>query len=283
MISAAMMLMAMTGQETFVAPRATVQKEPGKYLFTEGPQAMPDGSIVFSDIPGNKIYKLAKGEVTEFRNPSFNANGNTLDKQKRLISCLHGARQVVRMEKDGKMTVLAESYGGKKLNSPNDAYVSKSGIIYFTDPPYGIRSNQQEQPHNGVYMIKGGTVTLLLSDFDRPNGIVLSPDEKTLYVADTAKQHIRSFPVNKDGTLGTGKVFVQTPNPDGLRVDKDGRVWSASGDGVNVISPQGQVLEVIKFPEGPANLCFSKDGKTLYVTARTGLYSIKVKVKGISP
>lgn len=244
---------------------------------------MPDGSLVFSDIPGNKLFKLAKGEITEFRSPSHNANGNTLDRQQRLISCLHGARQVVRMEKDGSMTVLAETYEGKKLNSPNDAYVSKSGIIYFTDPPYGIQRSQQEQPHNGVYMIKDNKVILLLADFDRPNGIVLSPDEKTLYVADTSKQHIRSFPVNKDGSLGEGKVFAQTPNPDGLRVDTDGRVWSASSDGVNVISPQGQVLEVIKFPEGPANLCFSKDGKTLYVTARTGLYSVKVRVKGISP
>lgn len=283
MISAAMMLMAMSGQETFLAPGATITKEPGTYRFTEGPQALPDGSIVFSDIPGNKLFKLANGEVTEFRSPSFNANGNTLDKEQRLISCLHGSRQVVRQEKDGKITVLAEAYGGKKLNSPNDAYVSKSGAIYFTDPPYGIQRDQQEQPHNGVYLIKDGKVTLLLSDFDRPNGIVLSPDEKTLYVADTAKQHIRSFPVKTDGTLGEGKVFAQTPNPDGLRVDTDGRVWSASSDGVNVISPQGQVLEVIKFPEGPANLCFSKDGKTLYVTARTGFYSVKVKVKGISP
>lgn len=283
MLSAAVILMSMTAPNTFLAPGASVKKEPGVYQFTEGPQALKDGSLLFSDIPASKLYVLKDGSVKVYRDPSYNANGNTLDQSGRLISCEHGRRQVVRQEPNGSITVLAATYEGKKLNSPNDVCVSKGGTIYFTDPPYGIQDSQQEQPCNGVYMISSGQLTLLLKDFDRPNGIVLSPDGKTLYVADTSKQHIRSFPVLKDGSLGTGKVLAATPNPDGLRVDTEGRIWSASSDGVNVISPSGEILEVIKFPEQPANLCFSRNGKTLYATSRTGLYSVAVRVKGISP
>lgn len=283
MLTAVVFLTAMTAPATFVAPGAKIVKEPGEYLFTEGPQFLRDGRLVFSDIPANKLYVLKGGEVSVFRDPSQNANGNTLDRTGRLITCEHGSRQVTRTDESGKVTVIASTFEGKKLNSPNDACVSKKGRIYFTDPPYGIRPNQQEQPVNGVYMIDGEKLTLLLKDFDRPNGIVLSPDEKTLYVADTAKNHIRAFPVLPTGLLGEGKVLASTPNPDGLRVDTKGRIWSASGDGVNIISPDGKVLEVIKFPEAPANLCFSRDGGTLYATARKGLYSVKVTVKGISP
>lgn len=283
MLTAAVFLSVMTAPTTFVAPGAKIVKEPGEYLFTEGPQFLHDGRLVFSDIPANKLYVMKGGEVSIFRDPSRNANGNTLDSTGRLITCEHGSRQVTRTDGSGKVTVIASTFEGKKLNSPNDACVSKKGRIYFTDPPYGIRPDEQEQPVNGVYMIEGEKLTLLLKDFDRPNGIVLSPDEKTLYVADTAKNHIRAFPVLPNGLLGEGKVLASTPNPDGLRVDTKGRIWSASGDGANVISPDGKVLEVIKFPEAPANLCFSRDGGTLYVTARKGLYSVKVTAKGISP
>lgn len=283
MLTAAVFLTVMTAPTTFVSPGAQIVKEPGEYIFTEGPQFLRDGRLVFSDIPANKLYVMKGGEVSVFRDPSQNANGNTLDRTGRLITCEHGSRQVTRTDGSGKITVIASTYEGKKLNSPNDACVSKKGRIYFTDPPYGIRPNQQEQPVNGVYMIEGSKLTLLLKDFDRPNGIVLSPNEEALYVADTAKNHIRAFPVLASGLLGEGKVLSSTPNPDGLRVDTKGRIWSASGDGVNVISPEGKVLEVIKFPEAPANLCFSRDGSTLYATARKGLYSVKVTAKGISP
>lgn len=277
------LLAVMAGSPSFIAPGASVEKVLGGMRFTEGPCELRDGTLVFSDIPANLIYSLKGDKRTAYREPSENANGNTLDRQGRLISCLHGSRRVVRQEKDGKLTVLADTFNGKKLNSPNDAWVSRRGRIYFTDPPYGIRPADQEQPHNGVYLLDKGKLTLLASDFNRPNGIVLSPDEKTLYVADTAAGHIRSFPVKGDGTLGEGKVFAQTPFPDGIRVDRDGRLWTASGNGVNVISPQGQVLQVIPIPEAPANLAFSRKGDTLWVTARTSLYRVKVTVKGVAP
>lgn len=269
--------------ETFVAPGAAITKEPGDYLFTEGPLMLRDGRLIFSDIPANKVYSLKDGKVTIFRDPSDNANGNFLDKEGNVISCEHGSRKVTKTDLTGKVSTVVAEFEGKKLNSPNDVYISKNGRIYFTDPPYAIRPNQQEQAYNGVYLVKDGKVTILAKDFNRPNGIVLSPDEKTLYVADSAKGHLRSFKVLQDGTVDSGKIFVETPGPDGLRVDSTGRVWSASSNGVNVISPEGQILEVIKFPETPSNLCFSRDGKTLFVTARKGLYSVKVTVKGIAP
>lgn len=282
MLALAVLTLAL-GAESFVAPGATITKEPGEYIFTEGPLMLKDGRLIFSDIPANKIYSLKDGRVTVFREPSDNANGNFLDRKGNVITCEHGSRKLTRTDAGGKTTTVVDQFEGKKLNSPNDVYISKTGRIYFTDPPYGIRPNQQEQAYNGVYVLRDGKLTLLVKDFNRPNGIVLSPDEKTLYVADSAKGHIRSFKVSADGTVDEGKVFVETPGPDGLRVDSEGRVWSASGNGVNVISPDGQILEVIKFPETPSNLCFSRDGKTLFVTARKGLYSVKVTVRGIAP
>jgi sugar lactone lactonase YvrE len=276
-------LASLMNQPSFVLPGAEVVTVASGLQFTEGPCQLRDGRLIFSDIPANKMYSLKGDKQEVFREPSHNANGNTLDRQGRLLTCEHGRRIVSRLEKNGEVTLLAVSFEGKRLNSPNDLCVSKKGLIYFTDPPYGIRPNQAELGFNGVFLIKDGILKVLLKDFDRPNGIILSPDEKTLYVADTAKSHIRSFPVKADGSLGEGKVWASTPFPDGLRVDSAGRVWSASGNGVNVISPEGQVMEVIKFPQGPANLAFSRDGKTLFVTARTAVYSLKVSVKGLAP
>lgn len=271
-------------QESFLAPGAPIEVVAKGLQFTEGPCAMPDGSLVFSDIPANKMYRWKDSKLEVYRNPSHNANGHTLDPQGRLVSCEHGARRVERQEKDGRMTVLAESWEGKRLNSPNDVAIRKDGAIFFTDPPYGIQPSQAEHDFNGVYAIVDGKMKLLDKSFDRPNGLVFSPDEKLLYVADTSKGHIRRFEVAHDGSLSGGvDAWAKTPNPDGLRVDSEGRVWSASSDGVNVISREGKVLEVIKFPEQPANLTFSRDGKTLYVTARTGVYSVKVRVRGLAP
>lgn len=271
------------GSQSFVAHGAEIVTVAKRLQFTEGPCAFADGSLVFSDIPASKLYRWHEGKLSVYRDPSHNANGNTLDPQGRLITCEHGSRRVTRAEKDGKTTVLAEKWEGKRLNSPNDVAVRKDGAIFFTDPPYGIQPGQAELDFNGVYAILDGKLKLLDKSFVRPNGLVLNPDEKFLYVADTEKSHIRRFALAKDGSVKGGEVWASTPHPDGIRVDTDGRVWSASGDGVNVISPNGELLQVIKFPEQPANLCFSKDGKTLFVTARTGLYSVKVTVKGIAP
>lgn len=269
--------------ETFLAPNAKIEKIASDLQFTEGPCELRDGSLVFSDIPASKMYRFADGKLTVYREPSHNANGNVLDSQGRLLTCEHGARRVERQESDGKMTVLAERFEGKRLNSPNDIVVRKDGTIFFTDPPYGIRPEQAEIGFNGVYAIVGGTLKLLDKTFERPNGLVLSPDEKTLFVADTAKSHIRRFAVAANGSVTGGEIWAETRHPDGIRVDTDGRIWSASGDGVNVISAEGKILEIIKFPEQPANLCFSRDGKTLFVTARTSIYRVAVRVKGIAP
>lgn len=269
--------------ETFLAPNAKIEKIAGDLRFTEGPCELRDGSLVFSDIPANKIYRYVDGKLSVYRDPSHNANGNTLDGQGRLVTCEHGARRVERQEADGTMAVLAERFDGKRLNSPNDLTVRKDGTVFFTDPPYGIQPDQAELGFNGVYAIVGGTLKLLDKTFDRPNGLVLSPDEKWLFVADTAKSHIRRFAVAADGSVTGGEVWAETRHPDGIRVDSDGRIWSAGGDGVNVISPEGKILEIIPFPEQPANLCFSRDGKTLFVTARTGVYRVGVRVKGIAP
>lgn len=267
-----------TPEPSFLAPQAKIEKIAGGLRFTEGPCALPDGSLVFSDIPANRLYRITGGKVDVFREPSHNANGNILDPQGRLVTCEHGSRRVVRQEVDGSITVLADQYEGKRLNSPNDLVVRKDGAVFFTDPPYGIRPEQAELGFNGVYAIVGGKVKLLDKSFDRPNGLALSLDEKALYVADTAKSHIRKFAVAADGSVTGGEVWAETRHPDGIRVDPKGRVWSASGGGVDVISTEGKLLQTIVFPEQPANLCFSRDFKTLFVTARTGVYKVEVRM-----
>jgi sugar lactone lactonase YvrE len=261
---------------TFVAPGASIAKLAGDLQFTEGPCVLPDGTLVFSDIPASKLFRIVDAKLAVYRDPSRNANGNTLDPEGRLVTCEHGGRRVVRQEEDGTLTTLAESFEGKKLNSPNDVVVRKDGALFFTDPPYGIRPEQAELGFNGVFVLVKGELKLLDKSFDRPNGLALSVDEKTLYVADTAKSHIRRFSLAPDGTAIGGEVWAETPHPDGIRVDPKGRVWSASGNGVNVISAEGKLLEVIAFPEQPANLCFDREFRTLYVTARKGVYSVAV-------
>lgn len=279
----ALVVEMMMQADSFVAPGAKIEQVEGTYQFTEGPCEQRDGSLIFSDIPASKLYRVKDGKVEVFREDAGQPNGNTLDREGRLLTCEHQTRRVRRTEKDGSITILADKYDGKKLNSPNDIICDTKGVIYFTDPPYGIRPEQADLDFNGVYRLKEGKLEVIARDFTRPNGLVLSPDEKWLYVADTAKGHIRRFAVGSDGAVTGGEEWAKTPNPDGLRVDDAGRVWSASRDGVNVISPEGKILEVIPLPQSPANLCFSRDGKSLFVTARTGVYHVKVSVKGIAP
>lgn len=250
------------------------------FIFTEGPVWLPSGELIFSDIPANTIFKADK---TVFRNPSGNSNGLAVDKQGRLIACEHGNRRVSRTEKDGTVISLAETFEGKKLNSPNDAVVRSDGAIFFTDPPYGISVEQQELPHQGVYMIAAdGRLKLLISDFKRPNGIGLSPDEKTLYVADTEGNHIRAFDLAEDGTVTNGRVFCELPHPDGMAVDVRGYVWCTAEDGTRVFTPKGEWVHTVVTPQGPANCGFGdRDGKTLYITARKGLYKVRCANPGL--
>ncbi len=273
-----------------VAPDAKVEKLATNLKFTEGPVwlAQDGGYLVFSDIPADELKKwTAKDGLATFRKPSQNANGNTLDGQGRLVSCEHSGRRVSLQEKGGAVSALVDQCDGKKFNSPNDVVVKSDGTIWFTDPPYGLpRGQTKEQDGNYVFRFdpKTKTATVVVKDFDMPNGLCFSPDEKKLYVADSGKpRHIRAFDVQKDGTLTGGGVFSQIDKggPDGIRCDAQGRIFSSAGDGVHVFAPDGKLIGKILVPETPANLCFGgEDGKTLFITARTSLHSIPLLVKG---
>lgn len=260
----------------------------GGFQFTEGPVWMPGGYLLFSDIPADRIYKWsAEGGEEVWREPSANANGLTLDRENRLIACEHGNRRVSRTEVDGTVVTLADGYQGGRLNSPNDIVVKSDGAIYFTDPPYGIEPEQREQPCNGLYRITpDGVLELLVDDFDRPNGLAFSPDESILYVDDSPRRHVRAFDVCPDGTLTRSRVVAdmdhpQPGSPDGMKIDVEGHLYVAGATGVWVFEPDGTLLGVVVTPERPANCAWGDaDGKSLYVTARTSLYRIRVKVPG---
>lgn len=274
---------------------AKVEKLAGGFDFVEGPVWIAsDACLVFSDIPKNELKRWSpSGGVQTYRAPSFNANGNTLDRAGRLVTCEHSGRRVAVQEKDGTLRTVVDSFEGKKLNSPNDVVVKSDGTLYFTDPDYGLKTDPatkqklgKEQPGNFVYRHdpRTGRTTALVRDFSNPNGLAFSPDEKTLYVADSgAPRHLRRFAVAADGSLSGGAVFckIDAGGPDGIRVDSAGRVWSSAGDGVHLFSPDGKLIGKILVPESPANLCFGgTDGKTLFITARKSLYAVKVSVAG---
>lgn len=267
-----------------------VEKVAGNFQFTEGPLWHPDGFLLFSDIPANTIYKWQpNNQIEVFRKPSGNANGNTFDREGRLITAEHSNRRVSRTELDGQVVTLASEYQGKRLNSPNDLVVKSDGSIYFTDPPYGIKSEQQELDFFGVYRLgTDGTLTLLVDDFVRPNGIAFSPDETQLYVNDSQAGNIRVFDVKPDGNLANGRIFAEQkdPNkpgvPDGMKVDNKGNVYSTGPGGVWVFSPGGNLLGIIEVPEVPANLAWGdRDYQTLYLTARNSLYRVRLKIPGL--
>ncbi len=273
-----------------VASGAKLEKLATGMKFTEGPvwvASKAGGFLVFSDIPSNELKKwTAKDGLTTFRKPSFNANGNTVDRQGRLVSCEHSGRRVSRLEADGTLQTLVDRFGDKKFNSPNDAAVKSDGTIWFTDPDYGLGGKPHDYEGCFVFRFdpKAKALTVLAKDFDKPNGICLSPDEKKLYVADSGTpRHIRVFDVQRDGSVTGGMVFCQIDKgvPDGICCDADGRVWSSAGDGVHIFAADGKLIGKILVPESPANLCFGgKDGKTLFITARTALYAIPLLVKG---
>ena len=273
-----------------VSPDAKLEKLATGMKFIEGPIWTNEdgGFLVFSDIPANELKRWdAKNGLTTFRADSRNTNGNTRDREGRLISCEHSARRVTRTEKDGSITVLADRFDGKRFNSPNDPVVKSDGSIWFTDPTYGTpKGEAKEIDGRYVYRLDPETkqVTKVAEGFDQPNGLCFSPDEKRLFVADSGKPHnLRAFDVKDDGTLSAGNVFcvIDAGIPDGIRCDEHGNVWSSAGDGVHVFAPDGKLLGKVPVPEGPANLCFGgEDGKTLFITAKTSLYSIKTTVRG---
>ena len=272
--------------QTIIYDSAKLEKVAGDFQFIEGPIWHPDGFLLFSDIPANTIYKFASNRQVEiFRRPSGKANGNTLDKENRLITAEHENRRVSRTEKDGKVIALADRYEGKKLNSPNDLVVKSDGSIYFTDPPYGITKEQEELGFYGVYRLApDGKLTLLVKDLVLPNGIAFSPDEQKLYVNNSEAGYIAVFDVKPDGTVTNQRVFAELKDasqsgvPDGLKVDVEGNVYSAGPGGVWILSPSGKLLGKISVPETATNLAWGeKDYKTLYITGSKSLYRIRLK------
>jgi sugar lactone lactonase YvrE len=266
------------------------------FSFTEGPVWRGD-DLLFSDIPNNRTVRyrpLPEGpEITTFRHPSGNANGLTLDRQGNLIACEHSGRRVSRVAADGNVQTLADTYEGKRLNSPNDVVVRSEGSIFFTDPPYGLRNQSEgkELPFNGVFRLDpSGALHLLVDDFERPNGLAFSPDEKTLYVDDSFKWHIRAFDVGSDGSLSNGRILCELkpkPDergvPDGMKVDCEGNIYCTGPGGVWIFSEMGRLLGRIVMPEVTANLAFGgEDRQTLYLTGSTSLYRLRVSVPGVA-
>jgi gluconolactonase len=259
------------------------------FQFTEGPVWIADGYLLFSDIPANRIFKWTpKDGAQVWREPSGQSNGLTLDREQRLIACEHGNRRASRTEADGTVVALADRYQGGRLNSPNDVVVKSDGSVYFTDPPYGIEPGEREQPVNGVYRIQpDGPLELLVDDFDRPNGLAFSPDESILYIDDSPRRHVRAFDVRPDGTLTNSRVIAdmdhpQPGSPDGMKLDVQGHLYVAGATGVWVFEPDGECLGVIVTPERPANCAWGdEDRHSLYITARTSLYRVRVKVPGL--
>jgi gluconolactonase len=274
--------------------------------WAEGPVWFGDGRyLLFSDIPNNRMLRWLEdtGEVSVFRSPSNYSNGNTRDRQGRLVTCEHDSRRVTRTEHDGAITVLADRFQGKPFNAPNDLAVHSDGAIWFTDPGYGIMSNYEghkatfELPTN-VYRLDPNTrdMTVVASDMDKPNGICFSPDEKKLYIVDTGEpkhagdpRPIRVFDVDDGKRLKNGRMFVNMApgSSDGIRCDVDGNVWSAAGwgpdsfNGVQVFAPDGTLIGKIHLPETCANLCFGGAKKNrLFMAASQSLYAVYVGTEG---
>jgi gluconolactonase len=262
--------------------------------FTEGPVWFADlQCLLWSDIPNNRIMRWTPdGHVGVFRANSSNANGNTRDREGRLVTCEHGSRRVTRTEVDGAITVLADRFEGGLLNSPNDVVVSSDGAVWFTDPAYGLDDRPSQQAHESVYRLDPatGALSAVVSDFDKPNGLAFSPDERVLYIADSARSlgegrncHIRRFDVSTEGHLSGGAIFAQTGGiPDGFRVDTEGNVWTTAGRSVEVYAPSGALLgRIAGFPENACNLTFGgPDGDQLFITAGPCVYAMPVLARG---
>ncbi|TXL71259.1 SMP-30/gluconolactonase/LRE family protein [Vineibacter terrae] len=263
------------------------------FLFTEGPLWHPaEHYLLFSDMPGDHIRRWhATGGVTTFRKPSNMSNGLAWDRQGRLLACEHATSRVSRTESDGSISVIASHYQGKELNSPNDIVVKSDGGIYFSDPTYGRmkyygRERACELSFQGVYRADASGLVLLADDFAQPNGLCFSHDEARLFVNDTSRQHIRVFDVRADGTLAGGQVWAQTTGtgpgaPDGMKLDSAGNLYCCGPGGIHVFAPDATALGVIRTPEPAANFCFGDaDRRSLYITASTSVYRIRVAVAG---
>ncbi len=292
--------------DALVPADAQIEKLAGGFTFTEGPIWRPSGVLWFSDVVGNVVRQWSpNGKVTEILNPGgydgkgnlpaggFNGpNGMTADKDGAVLLCQHGYRRIVRISKDLRVTTLVDKFEGKKFNSPNDLVYRSDGSLYFTDPPYGLPKQDsdpaKELKFNAVFRLTNGKLQAVIEDLTRPNGIAFSPDQKTLYVSNSDEQRKvwMAYDVADNGTVSNGRVFFDVTTekehglPDGMKVDERGNIYATGPGGVWVFSPAGEHLGTIKTPETPANCNWGDDGKSLYITARTGLYRIKLAVAG---
>lgn len=280
---------------SYVLGNAPVKRLATGFDWVEGPAWFGDmGCLLFSDIPNNRILRLDDAGVSTFRSPSNFSNGHTRDLQGRLVSCEHGGRRVTRTEWDGRVTVTADSYQGKPLNSPNDVIVARDGAIWFSDPHYGIMTDyegnraEQELPCNVYRVDPDGRIEAVITDMACPNGLAFSPDERLLYVADTGRmfsddpQHIRVYDM-VDGRPANGRLFhsIAPGCADGIRLDSEGNLWSSAADGVHCIAPDGRRLGRILVPERVSNICFGGRAKNrLFITATTSVYSVVLNRKG---
>jgi len=282
---------------SYVIGNAPVKQIATGYDWVEGPVWFGDANcLLFSDIPSNRIMRWTPGAgISVYREPSNHTNGHTRDRQGRLVSCEHGKRRVTRTELDGSITVIADGFEGKRLNSPNDVIVHSDNSIWFTDPHYGIKTNYegyqsvQELPCN-VYRVEpsSGNITAVITDMNCPNGLAFSTDESLLYVADTGRmyesdpQHIRKFKVIGN-SVEAGEIFhtIAPGCADGFRLDTDGNIWSSAADGVHCLSPDGDLLGKILVPELVSNVCFGGRSKhQLFITATTSVYMISLNRQG---
>jgi gluconolactonase len=283
---------------SLLAPGASLERLYTGTVWAEGPVWLPSlRALRWSDIPNNRImqYHADDGETVVYRGDVEFTNGRTLDLDGAVVQCSHGRRAVER-EADGQVTVLVDRWQGKRLNSPNDVVVAADGSVWFTDPPYGIISNREgriaDAEYGGCYVFRlderRGELTAMITDMVEPNGLAFSPDERILYVSDTgvlrdssAPRHIRAYDVI-DGSCVNGRVFAEITVgvSDGFRVDEEGRVWTSSGDGVRVFTPDGEQLLHVPVPEKVANVCFGgPDGRDLYIAASTSLYRIRTTAR----
>ncbi len=295
--------------DALIEPDAPIEVIASGFVWTEGPAWNKQGAyLVFSDIPRNVVMKWSESEglrilmepsgytgIDDYgREPG--SNGLLFDSQGRLTLCEHGDRRVSVLTEGGGKLTLADNYRGKRFNSPNDLVYATNGNLYFTDPIYGLPDRQndsrREMDYCGVYLLRpDGEVVLLTKDFTRPNGIGLSPDEKTLYVAqsDSADPVWRSYPISNDGTLGRGKIFFDAlsyktdgvGNPDGMAIDQDGNLWATGPGGIYIFSPNGDLLGRIETGEHSSNCAWGDDGSTLYMTVDMYVCRVKTRVKGI--
>jgi gluconolactonase len=263
-------------------------------VFTEGPLWCPDGSLLFQDIKAERTYRYGSdGQTQLVRERTGAANGQTFASDGRIVFCEQNGRRVSAMRSDGTgIETIAETWQGRRLNSPNDIVSRSDGLLYFTDPPYGVEPGDRALHFQGVFMLEGlRDPQLLADDFEKPNGLAFSPDERILYVCDTGRYHIRAFDVEPSGMLkvGSSRIFARVDpavqgGPDGMKVDSDGRVYVAVAEGVWVFEPSGRLLGIIAVPKRPANLAWwGPDGRSLAITAVDAVHRVRLSVTGILP